>query len=299
MTAQSIAEIAAGFAARHVASRPELSAQEEFPTSLWEKMGNAGLLGCYLPLEHGGGGIDSSALQNAGEGFVRAGGNLGLATAWFGHSAVARYFIGAFGSPEQSAQWLPELAAGHGTASVAISEPGSGAHPKHMLTEALREGAAYRLNGEKFYVTNGNIAQLFVVLAITDLVCGRKRYSAFLVPRDAPGLEVEPMPPLDYLRPSQHVRLKLNGCAVQADNLLGSPGAAFETMARPFRDVEDMLGAGPLLGAMGWQLDALVAQLRTGERTQPPGKHWGNCTSGSRVAGCWPGKGRRCSMPYC
>lgn len=266
MSTTAHSRAAAEFATRHLAGRPDLSKQEELPAELWAAMGEAGLTGCFLPRQYGGGGYGCLQLQQAGEAFVRRGGNLGLATIWFGHSLVARYFIAGFGSAEQMAAWLPAIATGKLTASVAISEPGAGAHPKHLSTRAEQEDGGYRISGEKFYVTNGNMAGLFVVLAITDVVENRKRYSAFLLPGDTAGLEVEAMPPLDYLRPAKHVRLKLSGCLVSKDNLLGPKDEAFEAMARPFRDVEDVLGAGPLLGAMGWQLDALVAELRGNKR---------------------------------
>lgn len=262
MNPESIAE----FARRHIATRPELGKQEAFPCDVWSAMGQSGLLGLFLPREYGGGGADCAQFVRSGEAFVRAGGNLGMAMAWFGHSAVARFFLAGFGNAEQQAAWLPGLASGSATASVAISEPGAGAHPKHLRAQARREGDSFYLTGEKFYVTNGNIARLFLVLAITDRSGGRKRYSLFLVPRDSAGLKVEAMPPLDYLRPSQHVRLLLADCRVPARGVLGARDGAYEAMARPFRDVEDILGAGPLLGAMSWQMEALLAHLREAAR---------------------------------
>lgn len=274
MSPQDIAE----FAAKHVAVKEGLDRQTDFPGELWKEMGEAGLLGLYLPQSWGGGGLGSASMVEAGEAFVRAGGNLGMATAWFGHALVARYFLLGFGNADQQAAWLPALAEGRITASVAISEPGAGAHPKHLSSEALREGDGYRLHGEKYYVTNGNIAGLFIVVAITDTQGGRKRFSAFLLPRDCPGLTVQDMPPLDYLRPSQHVRLKLNGCKLPASALLGEEGAAFQSMARPFRDVEDIMNAGPKLGALAYQLDALLDALR--DQDGKPGQELNSALGG-------------------
>jgi acyl-CoA dehydrogenase len=255
------------FARSHVAPLEDLAQREVFPLELWERMAGAGLLGLYLPDEHGGGGLHSTAFVSLGEAFVRAGGNLGMAAAWFGHSVVARFLISSFGGEAQRAEWLPELARGRATAAVAISEPEAGAHPKRLRARATPESDGWALTGEKVYVTNGLIARVFVVVAITGEEEGRKRFSAFLVPHDAPGLTVQAMPPLDFLRPSQHARLLLDGCTVGTGSLLGERGGAFEAMARPLRDVEDTLNAGPLLGALGYQLDALVGRLRSGEKT--------------------------------
>ncbi len=199
---------------------------EQFPLDLWKRMGKAGLLGLYLPRAAGGGGggAGSAELVVAGEAFVRAGGNLGMASAWFGHSVVARFLVAGFGSKAQKTALLPELAAGRVTASVAISEPGAGAHPKHLAASAERQAGGFVLNGEKVYVTNGMFASVFVVVAITKMEEGRKRFSAFLVPRDSEGLTVEAMPPLDLLRPSQHVRLLLPDRRLERSAMLGKAG---------------------------------------------------------------------------
>jgi len=263
----SPAEQARRFAAEHVAPRADLHRAETFPDDLWAAMGRAGLLGLYLPREYGGAGGDSAALMRAGAAFVEAGGNLGLAAAWFSHSVVARFLVHRCGSAAQRTRWLPELAAGRLTASVAISEPEAGAHPKHLAAEAeaLPEGG-WRLTGEKAWVTNGNIAGLFVVVAITAREAGRKRFSAFLVPREAPGLSLAPMPALEVLRPSQHVRVALKDVCVAADALLGELHTAFDTMAKPLRDVEDVLKTGRLLGGLRYlQARLLPRAVAAGE----------------------------------
>ena len=127
-----------------------------------------------------------------------------------GQQMVARFFIEGFGTAEQRAAWLPHLA------SVAISEPRFGAHPK--------------------------------------------RYGAFLVPRDTPGLSIDESPEYRALAPSRHCGLKLDGCHVPRSAVLGLPGTAYETMALPFRDIEDAVGTFGLLGAFRFLLSRF-AQL--------------------------------------
>lgn len=167
----------------------------------------------------------------------------GVAGVWGGRQVVSRWFIAGFGTPEQQAAWR-----GRATA-VAISEPRAGAHPKLLTTRAEPDAGGFRISGEKAWVTNGPLADVFVVLAITAETDGRKRYSAFLVPRGAPGVTLTEMPALHVLRPSQHCGLHLRNVAVPRSALLGSPGTAYETMAMPFRDIEDAVGTFTWLGA--------------------------------------------------
>ena len=107
---------------------------------------------------------------------VQQSGLLGLGGLWAGQQVVNRHFLHGFGSLGQRAAWRGRVV------SVAISEPGAGAHPKRLTTSATPEGDGFRLDGEKAWVTNGPSADAFIVLAITAMEGERKRYSAFLVP---------------------------------------------------------------------------------------------------------------------
>jgi acyl-CoA dehydrogenase len=169
-----------------------------------------------------------------------------------GRQVVARFFLEGFGTPEQRERWLPRLAA------VAISEPRVAAHPKLLSTRAEQDADGYRIFGEKAWVTNGPLAHVFIVLAITAIEAGRKRYSALLVSRDSPGLTIDEAPHYRALAPSRHCGLKLDGCHVAHAALLGSAGTAYETMALPFRDVEDAVGTFGLLGAFRFMLRRLA-----------------------------------------
>ncbi len=176
-----------------------------------------------------------------------------------GQQMVARFFIEGFGTAEQRATWLSHLA------SVAISEPRVGAHPKLLTTRAEEVADGYSIFGEKAWVTNGPLAAVFVVLAVTAIEDGRKRYSAFLVPRDTPGLSIDEAPEYRALAPSRHCGLKLDGCRVPRSAVLGPLGAAYETMALPFRDVEDAVGTFGLLGAFRFLLSRFAQLGRTGD----------------------------------
>jgi acyl-CoA dehydrogenase len=177
-------------------------------------------------------------------------GLIGFGTA--GRQMVARFFIEGFGTAAQCAEWLPRIAA------VAISEPRVGAHPKLLTTRAEEDADGYSISGEKAWVTNGPLADVFIVLAITSIEADRKRYSAFLAPRDTPGLLIDEAPQYRALAPSRHCGLKLDRCRVPHSALLGTAGTAYETMALPFRDVEDAVGTFGLLGALRFALRYLA-----------------------------------------
>src|SRR3954454_2606807 len=145
-------------------------------------------------------------------------GLLGVGGVWGGLQMVGRWFIGGFGTDAQKAAWLGKIAA------VAISEPGVGAHPKRLTTRAERIGSSWRITGEKAWTSNGPIADVLIVLAITAEEEGRKHYSMFLVPRDTAGLTLKDMPGFHALRPSRHCQVVLDGCTVPGDALLGRGG---------------------------------------------------------------------------
>src|ERR1019366_3483828 len=178
-------------------------------------------------------------------------GLLGVGGVWGGRQMVGRWFIEGFGTKAQKAAWLGK------TAAVSISEPGVGAHPKLLTTRAGPFGAGWRITGEKAWTSNGPIADVLIVLAITSEDAGRKRYSMFLVPRDTPGLTLKDMPGFHALRPSRHCQVVLDGCELPADALLGPAGRAYGHMALPFRDVEDAVGTFGILGGFRFVLRRL------------------------------------------
>lgn len=181
---------------------------------------------------------------------------------WTGRQVLARYFVTGFGSTAQRAALLPPLARGEARLAVAISEPGVGAHPKRLTTRADSEDGVVRINGRKAWVTGGPQATHFIVLAVTGMVDGRKRYGAFLVPRDTAGLAVRPMPELPDGR---HCVLELRDCRVPDDARVGPAERGYETMARPFRDVEDAIGLSVLAGAFRGLLRRLAQSPATTE----------------------------------
>ncbi|MDY6835082.1 MAG: acyl-CoA dehydrogenase family protein [Chloroflexota bacterium] len=246
------------FARQHIGNRDDLQSLEQFPRDIWTKMGKQGLLGLGIPKEYGGLGGNYVSIATAGESLMRSGHNMGITISWLIHCVVSRFLILGFGTTEQHNTYLPELASGKITASIAVSEPGSGAHPKRLQTIAYHRGGIYTLQGEKSYLTNGPMADLFIVFATTGMDGERKLFTAFLVPSNTKGLcKTEPMK-LEYLKPSEHGGIVLCDCRIPTSSILGAEGSGYDDMAKPFREVEDALMMGLLVGGMSRQQELLL-----------------------------------------
>ena len=252
-----IAEVSL-FAESCIATRPDLHQQKDFPPDLWQEMAARDLMGIIIPQEYGGRGCSYATLAACATAMAETGGNQGVVMTWVGHNLNAALHLGAHGTPEQSQHWLPRIAKGDSSLTVAVSEPGAGAHPKHLKTSAVRQGDDYVLNGEKSYLTNGPLADVFLVLAVTDQTNDRKSFSAFLVPRDTPGFVQTPGIEIDFLHPSPHCGIRLEDCRVPASNMVGAQGTAFEAISLTMRAVEDALSTASTVGAVRYLLNQLA-----------------------------------------
>ena len=250
------------FAAEHIAPRYDLSSRGDFPHDLWEKMAQDGLFKIGIDEFYGGSGGGYLNLTEAAEALVKNGYNMGIATSWLYQQIVARFLIAGFGSADQKRQYLPEMVRGELIASFAVSEPQRGAHPKYITTAAVKDESFYILTGEKTYLTNGPIAQLFIVIAVTAE--GKQRsFTAFLVPRQAAGLKVGPSLNLNFLKPSPHGSIVLNNCRLSDTEILGKEGTAYREMVIAMGKIEDIVMMGTAVGAMAAELSLLISA--TGE----------------------------------
>jgi len=224
------------------------------------QMARAGLF--QIGLAGAGAALDTyRAIAIAEQAIAAKTGLLGLAA----RQMTARFFIAGFADAGQRATWLPRIAVGQVCAAIAISEPEVGAHPKHLRTVAESSGAGFVVRGRKAWVTNGPIADLFLVLAVTAIEDERKRYGLFLIPRETAGLAVKPMQTLDALAPASHCELEFDGCHVPATALVGQVADAYPAMALPFRDVEDTVGTANISGLLSWLLEKSVARIERSE----------------------------------
>lgn len=253
------------FTEREIIHREDSCSLEEFPLDIWNKMGKEGFLGLNLPQKYGGGGYDHLSIVVAGEELVRRGCSLGLALSWLLHLGTANFLILSFGNERQLDEYLSHLANGRITVSLAYGEPTSGGNPKNLKTLARRQGESYILNGEKFYLTNGPIADLFIVFAITGEEGHKKRLTAFLVPKNTQGLSLTNSIDVKFLNPSPHCGLKMENCLVPRSSVLGKEGWAYEEMLKPWREYEDVYMMGPIIGGMERELVLLVNIMKNQE----------------------------------
>lgn len=247
------------FARDVIGVRPNLNARDDFPWDVWEKMQERGLFGIGVLDEFGESNKGFIAQAVAGEALVRQGGNLGLAVSLALHWIVSGVLILKHANLFQNQAYLPSMGEGGMIGALGVTEKG-GARPVDIKTTAVKDGAAYVINGEKTFVTNGPLADLFIVMAKTGEAGGRSELTAFLVPVDAPGLTVGGPIPLGFLKPSPHGGVTMENVRVPETNILGKIGKAYETMIKPFRLIEDVVFMGPMAGGLARQLD-IAAEL--------------------------------------
>jgi len=184
----------------------------------------------------------------------------GLADFAFAMQGLGTGAISLFGTPEQQ-QWLDRTRAGKALSAFALSEPRSGSDVANMDMAATRDGGDYVLSGEKTWISNGGIADLYTAFARTGEAPGARGISAFLVPADTPGLEVAER--LDVIAPHPLARLAFNDVRVPASALIGKPGDGFKIAMSVLDVFRSTVGAA----ALGFARRALDETLeRAGSR---------------------------------
>nr|MBA3325014.1 acyl-CoA dehydrogenase family protein [Paracoccaceae bacterium] len=179
----------------------------------------------------------------------------GLADFAFAMQGLGAGAISLFGDAGQQARWLPETRVGRAIAAFALSEPRSGSDVASMDLAARRDGDAYVLDGDKTWISNGGIADIYTVFARTGEAPGAKGLSAFLVPADTPGLTIAER--LEVLAPHPLARLRFDACRIPAAALIGRPGDGF----RIAMSVLDVFRSTVAAAALGFARRALDESL--------------------------------------
>ncbi|MEZ3145553.1 acyl-CoA dehydrogenase family protein [Halobaculum sp. MBLA0143] len=209
----------------------EHDASGEYPAAVVTAAQDERLAGQYVPETYGGEGWTLADRLAVVEELFRADGGIGLAVQLvdFGAKVVTMY-----GTESQQDRLLPPVAAGDEITGLAATEPRGGSDLARMGTTARRDGDEYVLDGEKYWTSNGVVADWIVVYARTGEADGHDSYSLFVVPTDDPGYEAEPITGKMGLRASQQARVELDGVRVPVDNRLGEPGSGFYNLAQFF-----------------------------------------------------------------
>jgi acyl-CoA dehydrogenase len=225
--------------------------------SLVARLGEAGWLRHAVGgTAHGGAGetIDTRAICLIRETLAR---HAGLADFAFAMQGLGSGAISLFGSEEQKRAWLPRVAAGQAIAAFALSEPEAGSDVAAMQCAAAADGEAYVLDGEKTWISNGGIADFYVVFARTGEQPGARGISAFIVAADTPGLTIAER--IDVMAPHPLARLRFAGCRVPATARIGAAGQGFK-VAMATLDVFRTSVAAAALGFARRALDEALAR---------------------------------------
>jgi acyl-CoA dehydrogenase len=179
----------------------------------------------------------------------------GLADFAFAMQGLGAGPISLFGTAEQKNAWLPMTRAGKAIAAFALSEPRSGSDVAAIETTATLDGDGYVLNGEKTWISNGGIADFYVVFARTGEQPGAKGLSAFIVPAETAGLEI--VERLHVIAPHPLARLHFSNCRIPASSLIGEPGTGFKIAMATLDVFRSTVGAA----ALGFARKALDLSL--------------------------------------
>jgi len=195
-----------------------------FDRELWQRAGAFGLAGLPAPKTHGGMGLGAAESAHLLEALGRGCDDAGLLFSLAAHLFACVVPLARFGTDAQKARLLPRLASGELIGANAISEAGAGSDVFALACRAVRDGDAYVLDGEKSWVTNGPVADVFLVYAKTDPNAGYFGVSAFVVEKERPGLRVgQPIRKVG-LETSPTCSLYFDACRVPEENLLGQVG---------------------------------------------------------------------------
>ena len=227
-----------------------------FPQEVVPKLAALGLLGLSVPQAYGGAGLGALGAALAVEAVSWGDGSMGLTVA--SHNSLCTGHILHAASADQKQRYLPRLASGEALGGWCLTEPSAGSDAAAIATRAQRRGSVYVLNGSKVFVTQGSVAGVYVVMAVTDPAAGRRGISAFIVERDTPGLRVGKKEDKLGLRASDTAEVIFEDCEVPAGHLIGAEGEGY---AQAMKTLErGRIGIGAMAIGLGRAaLDASIA----------------------------------------
>ena len=203
----------------------EIDRTERFPTETVEKMAKYHMLGIPISTEFGGAGGDNLSYAIAVEELSKACGTTGVIIS--AHTSLCAGPIDMFGTLEQKKKYLIPLAKGEKLGAFGLTEPNAGTDASEQQTTAILDGDNYILNGSKIFITNGGVADTFIVFAMTDKSKGTKGITAFIVESEFPGFSIGKHEDKLGIRASSTTELVFENCIVPKENMLGKEGRGF------------------------------------------------------------------------
>lgn len=233
----------------------EIDRSNVFPSEMWTEMGDLGLHGITVPEEFGGIDLGYLAHTIAVEEVARASASVSLS--YGAHSNLCINQIKLNGTPEQKARYLPRLVSGEHVGALAMSEPGAGSDVVSMKLHAEKRNDHYRLNGNKYWITNGPDADTLVVYAKTDPAAGSKGITAFIVEKSFKGFSTSNHFDKLGMRGSNTAELVFEDCEVPFENVLGEENRGVAVLMSGL-DFERVVLSGIGCGIMAACLDEVM-----------------------------------------
>ena len=209
----------------------EIDEEERFPMETVEKMAKLGMMGIYFPKEYGGAGGDVLSYAMCVEELAKVCGTTAVIVS--AHTSLCCAPIFENGTEEQKKKYLPDLCSGKKIGAFGLTEPNAGTDASGQQTMAVLEGDHYVLNGSKCFITNGNVANTFVIIAVTGKTTDKrgrpmKEISAFIVEDTDPGFSQGKHEKKMGIRGSSTCDLIFEDCVIPKDRMLGKKGAGFK-----------------------------------------------------------------------
>ena len=204
----------------------EIDEEERFPMETVQKMAKLGMMGIYFPKEYGGAGGDVLSYAITVEELAKVCGTTAVIVS--AHTSLCCAPIFENGTEEQKMKYLPDLLSGKKLGAFGLTEPNAGTDASGQQTTAVLDGDHYVLNGSKCFITNGSVADVFVVFAMTDPKMGNRGISAFIVEKGFKGFSQGKHEKKMGIRGSSTCDLIFEDCIVPKENLLGKEGAGFK-----------------------------------------------------------------------
>lgn len=241
----------------------DIDESERYPMETVEKMGKYGIMGMPYPKDYGGAGTDYLSYIIAVEEMAKACATTSVILS--SHVSLCCWPIFTFGTEEQKKKYLPNLLSGKKIGAFGLTEPNAGTDASAQQSVAVLEGDHYVLNGSKIFITNGGVADVFVIFAMTDRSKGVKGISAFILEKGMPGFSVGKTEEKMGIRASSTTELIFEDVKVPKENLLGKEGKGF-SIAMKTLDGGRIGIAAQALGIAEGALNEAIEYMK--ERTQ-------------------------------
>ena len=203
----------------------EIDVTERFPMENVKKMGELGVMGIPFSTEFGGAGGDVLSYIIAVEELSKVCATTGVILS--AHTSLCASLINENGTPAQKEKYLRDLCTGNKIGAFGLTEPGAGTDAAGQQTTAVLDGDNYILNGSKIFITNGGVADTFIIFAMTDKSKGTKGISAFIVEKGFQGFSIGKKEDKLGIRASSTTELIFENCIVPKENLIGREGKGF------------------------------------------------------------------------